>query len=181
MKLNQNTMKPLLAILSSFVAMAAADQEQIITALIFICVSVYLFTKSLPKWALRNSTPKSSKNYQSKPNKMTPSQPTSTGHSSSDSELTGSSTAQTPTNSAESISNVSESNPASTQNESGVNPFFDRYEEWRKEHQRKTDIPNMYFSSDASSIMYTIIKEAYMTGYYQGVEMAKSVYNGRKN
>jgi hypothetical protein len=112
---------------------------------------------------------------------MTPSQPTSTGHSSSDSELTGSSTAQTPTSNAESISNVSESNPASTQNESGVNPFFDRYEEWRKEHQRKTDIPNMYFSSDASSIMYTIIKEAYMTGYYQGVEMAKSVYNGRKN
>jgi hypothetical protein len=42
-----NRMKPLFAFLAAFVAMAAADQEQIITALIFMGISVYLFTKSI--------------------------------------------------------------------------------------------------------------------------------------
>ncbi len=113
---------------------------------------------------------------------MTPSQPTSTGHSSSDSEPTGSSTAQTLTSNVETTSNESESNPASThKDESGLMALFNRYEQWRKEHQRKTDIDKMYFSSDASSIMYAIIKDAYLTGYYEGVDMAKSVYNARKN
>ena len=41
-------MKPLFAFFAAFIAMAAADQEQIITALIFMAISVYLFTKSLP-------------------------------------------------------------------------------------------------------------------------------------
>jgi hypothetical protein len=113
---------------------------------------------------------------------MTPSKPTSTGHSSSDSEPIGSSTVQTQTSNVETTSNESESNPASTQSdESGVTAFFNRYEEWRKEHQRKSDYKNDYYSSDASSIMYTIIKDAYMTGYYQGVDMVKGVYNGRKD
>ena len=112
---------------------------------------------------------------------MTPSKPTSTGHSSSDSEPTGSSTVQTQTSNAKTTSNESKSNPASIQSdESGVSPFFDRYEEWRKEHQRKTDIDKMYFFSDASSIMYNIIKDAYLTGYYEGVDMVKKVY-GRKD
>lgn len=42
-----NTMKPLFAFLAAFVAMAAADQEQIITALIFMGISVYFILKSL--------------------------------------------------------------------------------------------------------------------------------------
>ncbi len=41
-----NSMKPLFAFLAAFIAMAAADQDQIITALIFMCVSVYFFLKT---------------------------------------------------------------------------------------------------------------------------------------
>ena len=42
-------MKPIFAFLSTFLAMAAVDQDNFLTALIFIGISVYLFTKSLPK------------------------------------------------------------------------------------------------------------------------------------
>jgi len=42
-----DSMKPLFAFLAAFVAMAAADQEQIITALIFMAISVYFILKSL--------------------------------------------------------------------------------------------------------------------------------------
>lgn len=42
-----NSMKPLLAFLAAFIAMAAADQENYLTALIMIPISVYLFLKSL--------------------------------------------------------------------------------------------------------------------------------------
>lgn len=40
-------MKPLFAFLAAFVAMAAADQEHFLAALIFIGISAYLFTKSI--------------------------------------------------------------------------------------------------------------------------------------
>jgi len=39
--------KPLLTFAAAFIAMAAADQDHIITALIFMCVSVYFFLKSM--------------------------------------------------------------------------------------------------------------------------------------
>jgi len=42
-----NRMKPLLTFAAALIAMAAADQDQIIVALIFMCVSVYFFLKSL--------------------------------------------------------------------------------------------------------------------------------------
>jgi hypothetical protein len=44
---NNNKMKPLLTFAAALIAMAAADQDQIIVALIFMCVSVYFFLKSL--------------------------------------------------------------------------------------------------------------------------------------
>lgn len=40
-------MKPLFAFAAAFIAMAAADQDHIITALVMICVSVYFFVKTL--------------------------------------------------------------------------------------------------------------------------------------
>ena len=43
-----NSMNPLLTFASAFLAMAAADQDHIITALLLMCVSVYFFLKSLP-------------------------------------------------------------------------------------------------------------------------------------
>lgn len=159
-------MKPLFAFLAAFVAMAAADQEQIITALIFMGISVYLFTKSLPKWASRNSTPKSSKNYPLKPNKMTPSQPTSTGHSSSDSEPIGSSTAQTPTNSAANISNVSESNPASGREPGSIQPLLDRLREIR--HSYNIDMP-----LEASLKLIDLVADSYKKGGKDQYEIFK--------
>jgi putative Mn2+ efflux pump MntP len=45
---NQNNMNPLLTFASAFLAMAAADQDHIIAALLLMCVSVYFFLKSLP-------------------------------------------------------------------------------------------------------------------------------------
>jgi len=43
------TMKPLTAFAAAFLAMAAADQDQIITALVMMAVSVYFFIKTLEK------------------------------------------------------------------------------------------------------------------------------------
>jgi hypothetical protein len=45
----QNNMKALTAFAAAFLAMAAADQDQIITALVMMCVSVYFFLKTLEK------------------------------------------------------------------------------------------------------------------------------------
>lgn len=41
-----NSMKPLLAFAASFIAMASADQEHYLTAIIMMVVSVVLFKKS---------------------------------------------------------------------------------------------------------------------------------------
>jgi len=159
-------MKPLFAFLSTFLAMAAVDQDHFLTALIFIGISVYLFTKSLPKWVSRNLTQESFKNYQSKPNKMTPSQPTSTGHSSSDSEPTGSSTAQTPTSNVESISNVSESNPASTHEVGSIQPLLDRLREIR--HSYNIDMP-----LEASLKLIDLVADSYKKGGRDQYEIFK--------
>jgi hypothetical protein len=42
-------MKPLTAFAAAFLAMAAADQDQIITALVMMAVSVYFFIKTIEK------------------------------------------------------------------------------------------------------------------------------------
>jgi len=42
-------MKALTAFAAAFLAMAAADQDQIITALVMMCVSVYFFIKTIEK------------------------------------------------------------------------------------------------------------------------------------
>ena len=97
---------------------------------------------------------------------MTPSQPTSTGHSSSDSELTGSSTAQTPTNSAESISNVSESNPASTHEVGSIQPLLDRLREIR--HNYNIDMP-----LEASLKLIDLVADSYKKGGKDQYEIFK--------
>lgn len=66
---------------------------------------------------------------------MTPSKPTSTGHSSSDSELTGSSTAQTPTNSAESILAELKSNPQSSRDVGSIKHLYKQLRLLKEIHQ----------------------------------------------
>lgn len=158
-------MKPLLAFLAAFIAMAAADQEQILTALIFMGISVYLFTKSLPKWASKTSTVKSSTNNQSKPNRMTPSQPTSTGHLSSDSETIGSSMDQTPMTNAENISADSKSNPQSGREAGDIKYLYDKL--------RQLDtIKNLSFFD--RMMISDIIWEAWYCGFNDRDTISKS-------
>ena len=68
---------------------------------------------------------------------MTPSKPTSTGVSSSDSKPTGSSTDQTPTNSAQNTSSESESNQQSNQPDGLVTPQFKKMREILTKHEVK--------------------------------------------
>lgn len=97
---------------------------------------------------------------------MTPSQPTSTGHSSSDSEPIGSSTAQTQTNSAANISNVSESNPASGLEVGSIQPLLDRLREIR--HNYNIEMP-----LEASLKLIDLVADSYKKGGRDQYEIFK--------
>ena len=87
---------------------------------------------------------------------MTPSKPTSTGHSSSDSDTIGLSTDQTPTSNAENISNESESNPQSGRKGGDIKYLFD------KVRNLKT-IDNLDFADRLA--LSDIIREAWTCGF----------------
>ena len=87
---------------------------------------------------------------------MTQSQPTSTGHSSSDSDTIGLSTDQTPTSNAENISNESESNPASGRDPGDIKYLFDKVRDLKT-------IDNLDFADRLA--LSVIIYEAWTCGF----------------
>ena len=105
---------------------------------------------------------------------MTESKSTSTGHSSSGSELTGLSTDQTPTSNAQTTSSASKSNPQSTQPDDELTDIFKRMRDIIDEHN--VELPFM-----AHYDLLQLLYDAYKVGFneYKRIMQTVEKMNGR--
>ena len=95
---------------------------------------------------------------------MTPSKPTSTGHSSNDSDTIGSSTDQTPMTNAETISNESESSQLSNREAGDITYLLAKLREIREKE-------NISFYNNLA--LTDLIAEAWRCGFKDGHNLYK--------